>query len=114
MSDWHESSLRHKYDPLPEDGPRHKKKPKKKRVRSDHKHEYETVCIDMHSLVYTHGKKIPYLYLGKRCRICGRMADWRGRSDLQEPPEGMPFYVVPDWTYLWDNKVLPSDMEVRS
>lgn len=114
MSDWHESSLRHKYDPLPEDGPRHKKKPKKKRVRSDHRHEYETVCIDMHSLVYTHGKKIPYLYLGERCRICGRMADWRCRSDLQEPPEGMPFYVVPDWTYLWDNKVLPSDMEVRS
>lgn len=108
-----EDSLRHKYTPLPEDGPRHRKKSKKRHVRSDHRHEYEEVCIDMHLDVYTHGKKIPYLYVGKRCRICGRMADWRSRADLQEPPEGMPFYAVPDWTYLFDNKVLPEEMRVR-
>lgn len=107
-----EDSLRHKYTPLPEE-PRYRKKAKKRHVRSDHRHEYEEVCIDMHSLVYRSGLKIPYLYVGKRCRICGRMADWRSRADLQEPPEGMSLYEVPDWDYLFDNKVLPEEMRVR-
>lgn len=101
-----------KYAPIPEE-PRYRKKSKKRHVRSDHKHEYETVCIDMHLHVYTHGEKVPYLHVGERCRICGRMADWRCRTDLQEPPEDMPFYVVPDWTCLWDNKFLPEEMRVR-
>ena len=48
-----EDSLRHKYDPLPEDAPRHRKKSKKRHVRSDHKHEYEKVCIDAHMKVHT-------------------------------------------------------------
>ena len=111
MSDWHESSLRHKYDPLPEDGPRHKKKPKKKRVRSDHRHEYEQVCINAHSFVYRSGLKLPRLYLGTRCKVCGRVGDCRA-TNLQEPPEGMPLYEVPSWDYLIYNKFLPSEMEV--
>ena len=108
-----EDSLHHKYDPLPEE-PRHRKKAKKRHVRSDHKHEYETVCI-MHSYVYrTSGRKETYLHIGERCRICGRMADCHYRRDLQEPPDGMPLYEVPGWEFLWSTKVLPSDMEVRS
>ena len=112
MSDWKEDTLRHKYDPLPEDAPRHRKKLKKKRVRSDHKHEYETVCIDAHSVIYRRGEKIPYLYLGKRCRICGRLNDWR-HTNLSEPPDGMQLYEVPNWGYLWGKKKIPEEMRVK-
>lgn len=102
----------YKYAPIP-DEPRYRKKSRKVHVRSDHKHDYETVCVDAHSVVFRNGGKVPYLHVGERCRICGRMANWRGCTDLQEPPEDMPFYVVSDWTYLWDNKVLPEAMRVR-
>lgn len=111
MSDWHEDALRHKYDPLP-DKPRYKKKAKKKHVRSDHKHEYETVCVDAHSVVWRDGARIPYLYLGKRCRICGRLNDWR-HTNLSEPPDGMQLYEVPSWDYLWDKKKIPDEMRVK-
>lgn len=105
-----EDSLRHKYTPLPEE-PRYKKKAKKKHVRSDHKHVYEQVCIDAHSFAYRHGKKVPYMYLGKRCRVCGRLHDWE-RTNVSEPPEGMPLYEVPNWLFLWYEKALPSKLEV--
>lgn len=106
-----EDSLRHKYTPLPEE-PRYRKKKVKKHVRSDHKHEYETVCIDAHSVIYRRGEKIPNLYLGERCRICGRLNDWM-HTNLSEPPEGMPLYEVPSWVYLWDERKLPEEMRVK-
>jgi len=107
-----EDSLRHKYTPLPEE-PRYRKRKVKKHVRSDHRHEYETVCI-MHSYVYrTSGRKKTYLHIGERCRICGRMADCRYRRGLQEPPEGMPLYEVPSWEFLFSMKFLPEEMRVK-
>lgn len=106
-----EDSLRHKYTPLPEE-PRYKKKAKKKHTRSDHKHDYEQVCIDAHEFAYRHGKEVPYLYLGKRCKVCGRIGDLREMPDMSEPPEGMPLYDVPDWLFLWTEKALPSELEV--
>jgi len=105
-----EDSLRHKYTPLPEE-PRYKKKAKKKHTRSDHKHDYEQVYIDAHTFVHRHGKKVPYLYLGKRCKVCGRLHDWK-HTNVSEPPDGMPLYEVPNWSFLWDEKTLPSELEV--
>lgn len=107
-----EDSLRHKYAPLP-DEPRYKKRAKKKHVRSDHKHVYEQVCIDAHDFAYRHGEKVPYLYLGKRCKVCGRLYDF-WKVNQSEPPEGVPLYEVPDWLYLWDAKVLPEEMRVKN
>ena len=113
MSDWHEDALRHKYDPLPEDGPRHKKKAKRRHVRSDHKHEYETVCVDAHSFVWSGGARVPYMDIVRRCKVCGRVGDVQFRSDLHEPPEGMPLYEVDSWDYLLDHKELPEERRVR-
>ena len=101
-----EDSLRHKYTPLPEE-PRYRKKKVKKHVRSDHRHEYEQVCIDAHVRLNMH-----FLYLGERCKICGRLNDWR-HTNLSEPPDGMPLYEVPSWEYLWNEKALPEEMRVR-
>lgn len=112
LSDWHEDSLRHKYDPLP-DEPRYKKKSKKRHVRSDHKHEYEKVCIDAHDLLYRPDNKMLMYHLGQRCRICGRLYDWHMVPDLSEPPEGMPLYEVDGWDYLIDHKELPEERRVR-
>ena len=112
MSDWHEDALHHKYDPLPEDAPRHRKKAKKKHVRSDHKHEYEQVCIDGHSYVYRHGAKLKYYYLATRCKVCGRIGDVRFSPGLHEPPDGMPLYDVPDFWSPVFTKLLPDEMRV--
>lgn len=101
-----------KYAPIPEE-PRYRKKAKKRHVRSDHKHEYEQVCIDAHSFIHRNGEKVPYLYLGERCRVCGRLNGWRGCTNLQEPPEGMPLYEVPGWDFLFDKKALPDEMRVK-
>lgn len=112
MSDWHEDALRHKYDLLP-DEPRHKKKAKKKHVRSNHKHEYETVCVDAHSVVWRDGARIPYMNIVRRCKVCGRVGDVQFRLDLHEPPEGTPLYEVDSWDYLFDHKELPEEMRVK-
>lgn len=106
-----EDSLRHKYAPLPKE-PRYKKKAKKKHIRSDHKHEYEEVCVDDHTFVYRRGERHKLLHLVKRCKVCGRIGDCREMPDVWEPPEGMPLYDVPDWLYLWTEKALPSELEV--
>ncbi len=100
-------------DDFGEEAPRYRKKAKKNHVKSNHKHEYERVCVDAHAVSFRRGHKVPYMYLADRCKICGRIGDLKMQPDLHEPPEGMPFYVVPDWTYLWDNKILPDDMRVR-
>ena len=113
LSDWHEDALHHKYDPLPEEGPRHKKKAKKRHVRSDHKHEYETVCVDAHSFVSTRGGWRPYIHFIKRCKVCGRIGDVSIRPGVHEPPEDIPLYEVDDWLSLWTGKVLPEEKRVK-
>lgn len=112
MSDWHEDALRHKYNPLPEDAPRHRKKAKKKHVRSDHKHEYETVCIDTHSCLHRRGVRRKCYSLAERCKICGRIGDLKMWIELYEPPEDMPLYDVVDF-WMYDMKTLPEEMRVK-
>lgn len=102
----------HKYDPIPEDPPQHKKKARKKRVRSDHKHDYETVCVDTHSYVYRDHKRVPYLYLAERCRICGRIRDVKLRLNMSEPPDGMTLYEV-GWDFFATSKFLPEERKVH-
>ena len=96
---------RYKYDPIPEDGPRHRKRPKREHVRSDHRHEYEDVCIDAQTFV----RGLPRYYIGRRCVICGRLQDTsRTVADI---PEGMRVFVVDGFLGLLAKK-LPDDMEV--
>lgn len=113
MSERKEDAIRHKYDPLPEDGPRHKKKAKRKHVRSDHKHEYEDVCIDSHRQVYTREEGWTHVYdLGRRCRICGRLDDVTYRG-LREPPEGMRLFEAENVLEIFlGTRVLPDETEV--
>lgn len=101
-----------KYAPIPEE-PRYRKKAKKKHVRSDHRHEYETVCVDAHSVVSTRGVRRPYMHFIKRCKVCGRIGDVSIRAGVHEPPEDMPLYEVDDWLSLWVGKVLSEEMRVR-
>lgn len=112
MSDWYDDVLHHKYDPLPEDAPRHRKKSKKKRVRSDHKHEYETVCIDAHNEQVTREGRFPSYCLGTRCRICGRLQDVKWWQSIREPPDGMPLYEVDSLLALIPMKELPEEKRI--
>lgn len=112
MSDWHEDALRHKYDPLPEE-PRFKKKRRKVHVRSDHKHEYEEVCVDAHSEVVTRKGRFPTYHLVERCKVCGRIRDMRFWRYDPEPPKDMPLYEVEDFFDLVSMKVLPEELKVR-
>ena len=114
LSDWHKDALRYKYDPIPEDGPRHRKKAKKRRVRSDHKHEYEKVCIDDHSYVYTRDGRLRKYTIATRCKVCGRLQDvLLGSRGCYEPPEGMPLYEVRDFLELMEMRELPEEKRVR-
>ena len=106
-----EDSLRHKYTPLP-DEPRYRKRKRKLHVKSDHRHEYEEVCINAHGITFFHGEHLPYFYIATRCKVCGRLGDVRVRSDIHEPPEGMPLYDVGDYSYFFDHKTLPSERRV--
>ena len=105
-------SIRHKYNPLP-DEPRYRKKSKKKHVRSDHKHEYELVCIDAHTKVITHKGKFPYYYIGMRCKVCGRLGSIKARTNTHKPPAGMPLFDVGDIFEFWKMKELPDEMMVK-
>ena len=117
MSDWKVESLRHKYDPLPEDAPRHKKKRRKKHVRSDHKHEYEDVVIECHSHCIIRGKKHPTLFKTKRCKICGKFRTYYNMPHTWEPPSGMRRFEVKDFltmSNIWfKDKVLSDKLEAR-
>lgn len=56
------------------DTPKHKKKAKNKTVvKSDHKHEYETVLLRNHFLD-CFGKKSNSYLIGKRCIVCGKIS----------------------------------------
>lgn len=106
-------SIRHKYNPLP-DEPRYRKKAKKRHVKSDHKHEYELVCIDAHTEVVTHKGHFPYYYIGSRCKVCGRLQNVRSRTDINTPPAGMKIYEVKDLFELLETKYLSSERIVQS
>lgn len=113
MSDWHEDVLRHKYDPLPEE-PRFKKKRKKRHVKSDHRHEYEQVCIDAHSISYTRDGTFAMYHLGLRCRACGKLGSVRCWQWKGEPPSDLPMYEIDDVIQLIGMKYLTDDMRVDS
>lgn len=112
MSDWAEDALRHKYDPLPEDAPRHKKKSKKRRVRSDHKHEYEKVCVDTHSYIHRHGGRVQVYHVATRCKVCGRLGNIRSCAFYNEPPKDLPLYEVKDYIEFAWMKQLPESLRV--
>lgn len=105
-----EEGLLHKYRPLPEDGPRHKKRTRKAHVRSDHKHAYETVCVDSGDWVCARGERHHVYHTATRCSVCGRIGDVSMR-DLREVPAGMPLYEVDAWTDLLA-KTLPDERRV--
>lgn len=86
-----------------EESPRHRKRAKKTHVRSDHKHEYEWVCIDAHA----------YYYVADRCRVCGRLYDVCLKPDMLEPPDGMRLFEVHDFIELMGMTQLPDDAEVE-
>lgn len=111
MSDWKQESINRKYAPIPEDAPYHRKRAKKKNVRSNHKHEYEQVCIDSHTYVCRHGAEVKCYYLATRCKVCGRVGDVKVSHELHEPPDGMPLYDVPFWSAVVV-KSLPDEMRV--
>lgn len=96
-----------------EEAPRYRKKSKKNHVKSDHKHEYERVCVDAHAVSFRRGHKVPYMYLVDRCKICGRIGDLKMQLDLHEPPTEMPLYEVADFWELLGMKMLPDGMRVR-
>lgn len=113
MREWGDEILRHKYDPLPEDAPRHKKKAKKHHVRSDHRHEYEDVCVDTHSYVVRRGgERYPYYSVARRCKVCGRLYDISMRSSLREVPDGMRLFRCKDVLELLCARELPDSKEV--
>lgn len=112
MSKWDEEALRHKYDPLPEDAPRHRKKAKKRHVRSDHRHEYEDVCVDTGSYEVRHGgERHPYYSVARRCRVCGRLL--YVKSSLREVPDGMKLFRCKDILELLCARELPESKEVH-
>lgn len=114
MREWGDEIIRHKYDPLP-DEPRYRKKAKKRRVRSDHKHEYEEVCVDAHDSVITSKGRFRSYHIACRCKICGRlydMHDFTLNSEVREPPKDMRMFEVDDIFKLWDMRYLPDDLEV--
>ena len=113
MSEWGDEVLRHKYDPLPEDGPRHKKKARKTHVRSDHKHEYEHVIIDAHCRALMHGVWVPYYYKAKRCKVCGRIGSSSMAFNVTEIPDDMRLFEVEDFLEFMLMKELPDELEVK-
>lgn len=100
-------------DDFDEEAPRYRKKSKKNHVKSDHKHEYEQVCVDAHTVIHRHGERVPCMYLAKRCKICGRVGDMVMKSDLHEPPTEMPLYELADIWEALDLKMLPDEKRVR-
>lgn len=86
----------------------------KGRSRSDHKHEYEDIVIDAHSYMLHEGRKTPFLYCAKRCKVCGRLAHVNTRVDLQTPPAGVPLYEVADLLELMGLKTLPAERVVTA
>ena len=74
MSEWKKSAIEHKYAELPEK-PRYKKKKKKVRVRSDHKHIYACSIFDSGQYEYRNHEKVPAYNIITYCVRCGRIDD---------------------------------------
>ena len=112
MGKWEDDAIHHKYDPLP-DEPRFRGKRKRKRhVRSDHKHDYERVCIDAHTATHTRDGVFPSFHIGVRCKVCGRLHNIKFWQFMREPPSDMPLYEVKDFFELIEMRTLPNENEV--
>ena len=96
-----------------EEPPRHRKVSKKRHVRSDHKHEYEQVCIDCHAWAVGRNGRHAFMYVGRRCKVCGRLADVRCELDMHEPPSDMRLFEVTDFVEFMGLTELPESYEVR-
>lgn len=112
MREYGDEILRHKYDPLPEDAPRHRKKAKKRHLRSSHRHEYEDVCVDAHTAAFTHCGRQPYFHVARRCRVCGRLQNVTCKRVGWVPPDGMRRFDCEDIIELWRARELPESKEV--
>lgn len=95
-----------------EEAPRYRKKSRKRHVRSDHKHEYENVCVDAHTETRTRDGVFPSYHIATRCKICGRLYDVKTWA-TREIPKEMPLYEVADFWELFQMKMLPDGMRVR-
>lgn len=96
-----------------EEPPRHRKRAKRRRVRSDHRHEYETVCIDIRAWMVSGNRRHAFTYFGKRCRTCGRLADAWCDRDVHEPPRDMRLFEVKDFGEFLEMTELPDSYEIR-
>lgn len=96
-----------------EESPRHRKRARKHHVRSDHRHDYEEVCIDADTLVIMPDGKHSSYHMGVRCKVCGRLYNVKMWRYDRVPPEGMRLFEVEDFFELLHMKYLPDSMEVR-
>lgn len=99
---------RRKSTPIP-DEPRPKKKSVKKHVRSDHKHDYETVAVDTGTFYRDLRGKHRIVTICERCRICGRVG--RHLQRAENAPDGMRLFIA-DGMFLVPEQ-LPEEMEVK-
>lgn len=110
-NDWKAEEIKRRYAPTP-DEPRHRKKARKRHVRSDHKHEYERVAIDTHTSEVDKTGRHKVYHVGVRCKVCGKLHNvmmWAKR----EPEDGMRLFEVDDIFKLLVAKELPEEWEVR-
>lgn len=113
MGDWHEDVLRHKYAPLPDDGPRYRKKSRKRHVKCDHKHEYEVVAIDCGSYYIDRSGRHDYYHKGIRCKVCGKLYNFYDMRDKDWVTADIRLFEVKDLFELLRLKYLPDSMEVK-
>lgn len=113
MSYWGDDEIRYKYDPLPEEAPRHRKKSKKHHAKSDHKHEYEDVAILPASDFKMSGENMAY-HKARRCKVCGKLYTVDIFLEDGDPPHGMRVFdpKADDMWTLYRMKYLPEDTEV--
>ena len=95
-----------------DEGPRHSKKARKHHVKSDHRHDYEEVCIDAGSLVVMPDGRHTSYHMGVRCKVCGRLSNIKMWRYEDEPPQDMRLFEVEDFFELLRMKYLPDSMEV--
>jgi hypothetical protein len=99
-------------DDFDEEAPRYRKKSKKHHVKSDHRHDYEEVCIDAgSSVIMPDGRHTSY-HMGVRCKVCGRLSNVKMWRYEDEPPQDMRLFEVEDFYELLSMKYLPDGMEV--
>lgn len=99
-------------DPANEGEAKRRKAARHAHVRSDHRHEYEPIRIDSHSLGRSGGESVPLYHLAKRCRRCGRLSEVRLFCTADELPDGLRTFEVDGLGGLF-GMTLPDDREVR-